>query len=69
MLWFCVFVTLFMPVVCLVSVVVGAYIMHCRQNGENPMRGGIQDIVPWLAVEREASETRRVEEEERGFYS
>ncbi len=69
MLWFCVFVMLFVPVVCLASVLVGAYVMYCRQQGENPMRGGIQDVIPWLTVEREISETQRVEEEERGFYS
>ncbi|MGD9643963.1 MAG: hypothetical protein AB7V08_14685 [Elusimicrobiales bacterium] len=69
MIWFCVFVMLFMPVVCLASVVVGAYVMYCRQHEENPMRAGIQEVLPWLAFEREESGVKRIEEEERSFYS
>lgn len=65
--WFVVFAMLFTPIVCLGSVVIGAYIMYCREQKANPMRSGIADFIYFPREEEEIS--KRSEEEARGFYS
>lgn len=66
--WFVVFAMLFTPFVCIASVVVGAYIMYCREQRVNPLRGGLLDFI-FNDSEGAKPGERRVDEEAKGFYS
>lgn len=67
--WFVVFAMLFTPLVCLASVVMGAYIMYCREQKTNPLRSGLTDFIYFPRIEEEPGERQRGDEEVKGFYS
>ena len=61
-LWFCVLFLLFVPVICWISVVLGAYLMWCREKGANPLTDVKSFVLPGGVT------IRREEEQEGGFY-
>lgn len=66
-LWFCVFTMLFVPVICLVSVAMGAYLIYCREHKANPLRSGLADFM-YFKSEPPGTEGRQQQDEIKGFY-
>ncbi len=70
---FLIFVMVYAPVMCLISVVAGAYLMYCRERQINPLRGGLADFWPFPRREEieegEIPPMKKREEESKGFYS
>lgn len=61
---------LFTPVVCLASVVVGAYLQFCREQKANPLRSGLMDFLYFSRLEEDSGpEKAQKKEEVKGFYS
>lgn len=61
-LWFAVFIAVWSLVSVLASVIVGAFIMYCRQTEANP----VAQLVSYFP--REGEGQRKREEEAKGFY-
>lgn len=61
--WFAVFFLIYVPLVCLISVVAGAYLMWCREKQVNPLTS-LRQFVPGADYDV-AAKGREVEP---GFY-
>ena len=61
-----IFILIWVPVVCLVCMAGGAYIMFCKQERLNPLRNGLILRTPEPDYEEEMLKNKR--EEPRGFY-